>query len=201
MNQSLVAHVTAEVVIVGGLAYYFMKKTKQAEEQIQSLQTRVQELDQKVKSADKHIQTLYQMIEGLAEQSAPPPRQRNTFGRRPNPSSIDSFEPETLRNRKQKIKVVPIPVEEDEDIIELQPSNSSPNVAPSGPLGMGGFPLGAIFEMMGPGSMGGFFQSPESSTSEQLKPQVIIEDDDNDDQDIQDELKELGVEPQDGLLK
>ena len=123
MNQYLVAHVTAEVVIVGGLSYYFMKKTKQAEEQIKLLETRVQDLDTKVKSADKHIQTLYQMIEGLAEQAAPPPPRRGGYmGQRP--SDIGN-KPDSLRNRKQKMRVVPMQVEDDDDIIELEPSHGS----------------------------------------------------------------------------
>ncbi len=197
MNQYLVAHVTAEVVIVGGLAFYFMKKTKQAEEQLKLLETRLQEMDQKVKSADKHIQTLYQMIEGLAEQSAPPPPRKNTYGRGSKSISTESIESDTLRNRRQKMKIVPMPVEEDEEIIELQPSNGSPTIPSSGPLGMGSFPLGAIFEMMGPSPMGGFFQAPAASSSDKSEPPVVIEDDDNDDQDIQEELKELGVETED----
>ncbi len=201
MNQSLVAHVTAEVVIVGGLSYYFMKKTKQAEEQIKLLETRVQDLDSKVKSADKHIQTLYQMIEGLAEQAAPPKR-GGYMGQRPSEMSMKA---DSLRNRKQKMRVVPMQVDEDEnDIIELEPSNGSSVEQKTGPMGMGmgGFPLGAIFEMMGPGPMGGFFQaSPPKDTLFASRPTmndapvVVEDDDDNNDQDIQDELKELGVQP------
>lgn len=199
MNQTLVAHVTAEVVIVGGLSYYFMKKIKQSEEQIKLLETRVNDQDTKVKSADKHIQTLYQMIEGLAEQAAPPPppRRGGYMNQRP------SFEnqPDTLRNRKQKMRVVPMQVNEDDDIIELEPSNGSSVPEKHNPMGMGGFPLGAIFEMMGPGpmGMGGFFQAappqePQKGEYRHDAP-VVIEDED-DDQDIQDELKELGVQPQ-----
>jgi len=203
MNQSLVAHVTAEVVIVGGLSYYFMKKTKQAEEQIKLLETRVQDLDSKVKSADKHIQTLYQMIEGLAEQAAPPPPLLGGgyMGQRPSEMSMKA---ESLRNRKQKMRVVPMQVDEDEDdIIELEPSHGSSVEQKAGPMGMGmgGFPLGAIFEMMGPGPMGGFFQASPPKDAQREHPSfhdapVVVEDEDDDnDQDIQDELKELGVQP------
>ena len=214
MNQSLVAHVTAEVVIVGGLSYYFMKKTKQAEDQIKLLETRVQDLDSKVKSADKHIQTLYQMIEGLAEQAAPPPppKRGGYMGQRPFDAGNKA---DSLRNRKQKMRVVPMQVDEDEDdIIELEPSHGSSAEQKAGPMGMGmgGFPLGAIFEMMGPGPMGGFFQSsppkdtlfasrPTMNDAQREHPSfhdapVVVEDDDDDnDQDIQDELKELGVQP------
>lgn len=201
MNQTLVAHVTAEVVIVGGLSYYFMKKIKQSEEQIKLLETRVNDLDTKVKSADKHIQTLYQMIEGLAEQAAPPPppRRGGYMGQRPSFAN----QSESLRNRKQKMRVVPMQVDEDDDIIELEPSNGSSVPEKPNPMGMGGFPLGAIFEMMGPGpmGMGGFFQAappqePQKGEYRHEAP-VVIEDDD-DDQDIQDELKELGVQPQEG---
>ena len=200
MNQTLVAHVTAEVVIVGGLSYYFMKKIKQSEEQIKLLETRVNDLDTKVKSADKHIQTLYQMIEGLVEQAAPPPPRKGGYmNQRPSFAN----QPESLRNRKQKMRVVPMQVDEEGDIIELEPSNGSSVPEKPNPMGMGGFPLGAIFEMMGPGpmGMGGFFQAappqePQRGEYRHEAP-VVIEDDD-DDQDIQDELKELGVQPEEG---
>ena len=201
MNQTLVAHVTAEVVIVGGLSYYFMKKIKQVEDQTKMLETRVQDLDATVKSADKHIQTLYQMIEGLAEQAAPPPPKRG--GHMGQHSFNGGMKPDSLRNRKQKMRVVPMQVDDDDDVIELEPSNGSSVEHKAGPMGMGGFPLGAIFEMMGPGSMGGFFQgSPpqgdplrtrKGDSFEQCDAPVVVEDDD-DDQDIQDELKELGVQ-------
>ena len=216
MNQMLIAHVTAEVVIVGGLSYYFMKKLKQNEDQMKLLETRVQDLDAKVKSADKHIQTLYQMIEGLAEQAAPPPPRRGGYmGQGPSSSGMKA---DSLRNRKQKMRVVPMRVDDEEDdIIELEPSHGSSveQKAGSGPMGigMGGFPLGAIFEMMGPGPMGGFFQaSPPKDTLFASRPTmndaprdhpsfhdapVVVEDEDDDnDQDIQDELKELGVQPE-----
>ena len=202
MNQTLVAHVTAEVVIVGGLSYYFMKKIKQSEEQIKLLETRVNDLDTKVKSADKHIQTLYQMIEGLAEQAAPPPPPRRGGYMNQRPSN-EGHQPDSLRNRKQKMRVVPMQVDEDDDIIELEPSNGSSVPEKPNHMGMGGFPLGAIFEMMGPGpmGMGGFFQAaPPQETQHGTfhnDAPVLVEDDD-DDQDIQDELKELGVQPEEG---
>jgi hypothetical protein len=109
---------------------------------------------------------------------------------------------DSLRNRKQKMRVVPMQVDEDEDdIIELEPSYGSSAEQKAGPMGMGGFPLGAIFEMMGPGPMGGFFQAsppkdaPRDHPSFHDAPVVVEDDDDDNDQDIQDELKELGVQP------
>jgi hypothetical protein len=111
---------------------------------------------------------------------------------------------ESLRNRKQKMRVVPMQVDEEEDdIIELEPSHGSSVEQKAGPMGMGmgGFPLGAIFEMMGPGPMGGFFQASPPKDPQRDHPSfhdapVVVEDEDDDnDQDIQDELKELGVQP------
>jgi hypothetical protein len=208
MNQYLIAHITAEVFIIGGLSYYFMKKSKQAEEQIKLLETRLQDLESKVKSSDKHIQSLYQMLEGLAEQEVP--RQRRG-GYMNNAPRFVPDKPDSLRNRKQKMTVIPMKIDEDEEVIELEPSNG-PSMHGNTEMEdnpFGSFPLGAIFEMMGPrmssGPMGGLFHAASASSQDRPKQtqenrgsgsldesSVIIEDDDRD---IQDELKELGVQP------
>jgi len=185
MNQTLITHIAAEVVIVGGITFYFMRKFKQTEEQMRLLDTQLKELQTKVQTADKHIQTLYQMIEGLAEQAAPPPPRRRPA--MPVPNAV----PESLRNRKHKMKVVPL--EEDEDVLELEPMPSSAPPRPT-PFNMGS----AIFEMMMPGLSGGqaspldgfFTASPEPVVSKE--PAVVIEEEE-DDKDIQEELKELGL--------
>jgi hypothetical protein len=185
MNQFLIAHVTAEVVIVGGITFYFMRKFKQTEEQIRLLESQVKDLDTKIQSADKHIQTLYQMIEGIAEQAAPPPSRRSAWAK----NSSESSSQDSLRNRKHKMKIVPLP---EEDILELHPiPNPSSHSMPIPILSN----MGALFEMMSPGSSNPLDAFMNSVSSPQKESTVVVEDLDDDD-DIQEELKELGVTPE-----
>jgi hypothetical protein len=192
MNQVLITHVCTELVVIGGLTFYFTRRHKESEKKIQELEQRVQELERKTgkqNSSEKHIQTLYEMIEGLEARITPEPVRANP------PMGTN------IRNRKSKMRVVELPPDEDpvEDAIPLEtarvPASRPPSNGPSGLSSM--FPMDALFGMIsGQGisvnPMEILMSSSSSVPTQQSPPSVEIEEDD--DSDIKDELHSLGIE-------
>ena len=189
MNNYTLAHVSAELIVFGSMTYFFTKKLKTQEEYIKRLESLCGKLMHSVKSNEKHIQNIYSIIEGLND---------NMQYKKNNDENITYFKPvESIRNRKQKIKIVPIPThafnnveEEDHESCSAVKENNSnecqENQCDVNPIasimgmfsgGMNVAPLDAIFNM----------SKPRESLDENVT--VQIEDDDVDD--IQEELNSL----------
>jgi hypothetical protein len=203
MNQVNLVHVTSEIVLLGGMALYFSKKHKKADERAKDLEERISKLEHYLHAANKHIKNLYTIIERVSSS----PSSRDYSYTYTSPLEKKS----SLRHRKN-MKVVDLPPdseeeydEELEDTFSFSPapvsktrsSRAEPSNPPPAPRqGMfSGFPLEAIFGMMSGGGnpLEGFMSAAAGPSVEPSDTSVSVqieEDNDNDD-DIQKELQNL----------
>jgi hypothetical protein len=205
MNQYLIAHVCAELVVIGGVTLFFMKKHKAHDTSVRALEEKLIRYEEKIKTMERSIETLYQTVEGLSEQILASASSK----------SIPSYSapPSALRNRKHKVKIVSMPVfdeEEEEDVIEV-PEHKPPrmNQVPTGTPGMPSMPsmmpmmasflpsilpVDAIFGMMS--SAGGspldeLANMTQSSSIDNTNKVMVEVEDDEDTTGIEEELASL----------
>lgn len=198
MNNLTLAHVTSEIVIIGGIALYFSKKHKKAEQSIRDLEDRISKLEHHLHASNKHIKNLYNIIDTLSLAG------EKTSGERPISSYVSKNEPRSQIRQRRGMKVVNLPLDPEDDLsfdeepprAEKQPPRPSKPAAPAGV----GFPLEAIFGMMGSLSGGGnplegfmsVGQPPSAPFSSGSDTNVSVQiEEDNDDDDIQQELQNL----------
>jgi hypothetical protein len=189
MNNYTLAHVSAELIVFGSMTYFFTKKLKNQEEYIKKLESLCGKLVHSVKSNEKHIQNIYSIIEGLND---------NMQHKKNSGDNFTYFKPvESVRNRKQKIKIVPIPtttfneVEEDTNSFCCSAEENNSNECQGNQCNMN--PMASIMGMFS----GGINVAPLDAMFNMAKPRqsvnenvtVQIEDDDIDD--IQEELNSL----------
>lgn len=198
MKNPMMVHVVAEVVIVGSITLFFMKKSRQAQTRIDYLEEQLHESNKKISGLQKHVDGIYQMIEALGEANSPYPK-RNA-GSKPFASANGT------RNRT-KLNAKSIPDDEEKSSDEHShhhhdhthshhdhhspqsykkmergtPLQSSTTLKMSGGI----FPMEAIFNMMG-----GLSQQPQPPVqAEVMEDQpVTVEEDDSD---IKEELEML----------
>jgi hypothetical protein len=195
MKNPMMIHVVAEVVIVGSITLFLMKKSRQAQTRINYLEEQLQESNKKISSLQKHVDGIYQMIEALGEVNSPYPKRNG---------DSKSFASTSGTRNRSKLNAKSIPDEEeksDDDVHHHHHSHShhqhhhhqnkkmergTPLQSSSTPLKMssGIFPMEAIFNMMG----GGLSQQPPVQAEVIEEPSVTVEEDDSD---IKEELEIL----------
>jgi hypothetical protein len=196
MKNPMMIHVVAEVVIVGSITLFLMKKSRQAQTHIEYLEEQLHESNKKIASLQKHVDGIYQMIEALGEANSPYPKR--------NVASKSFASPNGTRNRT-KLNAKSIPNEENSDEEHNHSHNHSHShshhqhnhhnkkmergtpLQSSTTLKMSSniFPMEAIFNMVG-----GLSQQPQPPVqAEVMEDQpVTVEEDDSD---IKEELEML----------
>lgn len=122
MDTARTVHIASEVVILGGVIFYFNNQIKTLKTEIKELKTKLEEDSQ---SNNKHLQNLYSLVDKInidvkqlasrppPQQYIPPPQQVTQNQRAPTPAPIPATAPMALR--KRNVTVSPLPNIEEED--------------------------------------------------------------------------------------
>ncbi len=178
----MMIHVVAEIVIVGSITLFLMKKSRQAQTRIDYLEEQLHESNKKISSLQKHVDGIYQMIEAIGESNSPYPKRNVTS--KSFASSVNG-----PRNRT-KLNANYIPDDEYEEQTHSHNHNQHKQMERGTPLqsstplkmSSGIFPMEAIFNMMGEVS----HQPPVQAEVMEDQPDSV-----EDDSDIKEELEML----------
>ena len=113
MNNTTLAHVGAELVVIAGVSFYFHHKTKTLQTEINNLKKDNKELYEIIDELEKGMNQLGQMVMRLQQnqqgiQKRPRPQEQTPFPQTPNPlPQQEPFQPPEQRSPPRREKKRP----------------------------------------------------------------------------------------------
>lgn len=105
-NSSTI-HIAVEVIVFGAAVFFFMKRTKAMQEEINLLKQQLMVQDQRTQELLKHVQQLYSMIEGKPPQAFPqpmpqPPKQQEAYQAPPQQPAAVAYQQQPPQQQQQR---------------------------------------------------------------------------------------------------